>query len=327
MPRFSHSTITFLAAALVGGRTTSKLRAMPTAGIYSLMPKQFPAIFSGKHPPLIAPFMKPLLPVFLLCAAGLLSLRAADPVPGAGSFKGVTGLQLYSLRVPFKADLTGTLDKVKALGFVEVETAGTYGQTPEKLHDLLEAHGLKAISGHFPYGDLVKNVDAAVATARSLKLAYVAVPGFPHHESLANEEEVRRAAADFNHWGEVFKRAGIQFTYHPHGFEFGHREDGGTMFDLLARETNPEFVNFEMDVWWVVQPGQDPVKLLRKYPTRFPLMHLKEGNLALGTGRIDWPALLTAAASVGVKHYFIEDESPNVESNLPISIRYLDGLR
>ena len=155
----------------------------------------------------------------------------------------------------------------------------------------------------------------------------MAVPSFPHQGFLASEEEVRRAAADFNHWGEVFKRVGIQFTYHPHGFEFGRREDGSTMFDLLAQETNPEFVNFEMDVWWVVQPGQDPVKLLRKYPTRFFLMHLKEGNLALGTGRIDWPALLTAAATVGVKHYFIEDESPNVESNLPISIRYLDGLR
>ena len=304
-----------------------KLPTTPTPEIYSLMLKQFFAIFSGKHPPLIALFMKLLLPTFLLCAAGLLSMRAADPAPGAGSFKGVTGLQLYSLRVPFKADLTGTLDKVKALGFVEVETTGTYGQTPEKFHDLLEARGLKAISGHFPYGDLVKNVDAAVAAAQKLKLAYVAVPSFPHQEFLANEEEVRRAAADFNHWGEVFKRAGIQFTYHPHGFEFGHREDGSTLFDLLAQETNPEFVNFEMDVWWVVQPGQDPVKLLRKYPTRFLLMHLKEGNLALGTGRIDWPALLTAAAAVGVKHYFIEDESPNVESNLPISIRYLDGLR
>ena len=220
----------------------------------------------------------------------------------------------------------GTLDKVKALGFVEVETVGTYGQTPEKFHDLLEERGLKAISGHFPYGDLVKNVDAAVAEAET----EAGVRGrrqFPHKEFLANEEEVRRAAADFNRWGEVFKQAGIQFTYHPHGFEFGHRADGSTMFDLLAQETKPEFVNFEMDVWWVVQPGQDPVKLLRKYPTRFLLMHLKEGNLALGTGRIDWPTLLTTAAAVGVKHYFIEDESPQVEANLPVTIRYLDGLR
>ncbi len=271
--------------------------------------------------------MKPLLAILSLCAAGALCLHAADPAPAVGSFKGLTGLQLYSLRVPLKADLPGTLDKVKALGFVEVETAGTNGQTPEKFHELLEARGLKAISGHFQYGDLVKNVDAAVATAQQLKLAYVAVPTFPHQGSLANEDDVRKAAADFNRWGEVFKRAGIQFTYHPHGFEFGRREDGSTMFDLLVQETNPEFVNFEMDVWWVVRPGQDPVKLLRKYPTRFLLMHLKEGDLALGTGKIDWPAVLTAAAEVGVKHYFIEDESPHAEDNLPISIRYLDGLR
>ena len=304
-----------------------KLPATPAPEVYSLMLKQLFAVPRVKHLPLITPSMKPLLPTLFLCATGLLSLRAADPAPGAASFKRVTGLELYSLRVQFKADLTGTLDKVKALGFVEVETSGTYGQTPEKFHDLLEERGLKAISAHFQYGDLVKNVDEAVAAAQKLKVTYVAVPGFPHKASLANEDEVRRAAADFNHWGEVFKRAGIQFTYHPHGFEFGHREDGSTMFDLLAQETNPELVNFEMDVWWVVQPGQDPVKLLRKYPTRFLLMHLKEGNLALGTGRIDWPAVLTAAAAVGVKHYFIEDESPNVESNLPITIRYLDGLR
>ncbi|HYR58686.1 MAG TPA: sugar phosphate isomerase/epimerase, partial [Chthoniobacteraceae bacterium] len=160
------------------------------------------------------------------------------------------------------------------------------------------------------------------------------------------EADVKRAAADFNAWGEAFKAAGITFAYHTHGYEFRPVAEGSseTMFDLLVKETKPELVSFEMDVFWVAHPGQDPVKLLAKYPDRWALMHLKDlrkgaqtgiytghapltDDVPLGTGQVNWPAVLKQAAAVGVKYYFIEDESPTVVDALPVSVRYLQGVK
>ncbi len=137
-------------------------------------------------------------------------------------------------------------------------------------------------------------------------------------------------------------KAGLRFFYHNHGFEFvPHGE--GTLFDTLVAETKPEYVSFEMDVFWTVHPGQDPVKLLQKYPNRWALMHVKDlrqgvktgqltgsedvrNDVSLGSGQIDLPATLKAAQTVGVKHFFIEDESPVSTQQLPQSLRYLESL-
>jgi len=270
----------------------------------------------------------------------LISLAAE---PDAGSFKGVAGLQLYSLRELAKTDVPGMLDKAKAFGVAEVETAQTYGLGGEKLHEMLEARGLKAISGHFQYNVLSQNLDGAIAEAKALGLQYMACPWIPHEEAQFTEEVARKAAADFNRWGEAMAKAGIKFAYHPHGYEFAPHGDG-TLFDLLVKETNPEFVNFEMDVFWVTHPGKNPVELLEKYPNRWVLMHLKDmrkgartglytghapltDDVPLGTGQVDWPAVLRTAAKVGVKHYFIEDESPTAETAIPESLKYLKSLQ
>jgi len=273
----------------------------------------------------------------------LLPLASFGADSPAGSFKGVAGLQLYSLRDLFKTDVPGTLDKVKAYGFTEVEVAQTYGLGGEKLHEMLAARGLKAIGEHFQYGPLTKDLDACIQEAKALGLEYVACPWIPHEEAQFNEAVVRKAAADFNRWGEAFAKAGIHFTYHPHGYEFAPFGDG-TLFDLLVHETNPKFVNFEMDVFWVTHPGKNPVDLLEKYPNRWLLMHLKDirkgaktgiytghapltDDVPLGTGQVDWPAVFRAAAKVGVKHYFIEDESPTAETAIPQSLKYLETLK
>jgi sugar phosphate isomerase/epimerase len=270
-----------------------------------------------------------------------LSSFAADSA--AGSFKGVAGLQLYSLRDLFKTDVPGTLDKAKAYGFTEVELAQTYGLGGEKFHEMLLARGLKAIGEHVQYGALTKDIGAVIQEAKALGLEYVACPWIPHEEAQFNEAGVRKAAADFNRWGEEFAKAGIKFTYHPHGYEFAPFGDG-TLFDLLVQETNPQFVNFEMDVFWVTQPGKNAAELLEKYPNRWLLMHLKDlrkgaqtgiytghspltDDVPLGTGQVDWPAVLRAAAKVGVKHYFIEDESPTAATAIPESLKYLETLK
>ncbi len=263
-----------------------------------------------------------------------------------GDFKGPLGLQLYSLRDSFKADVASTLDKVKAFGFLEVETASTYGLGAEKFKALLDERGLKPISGHYQYDSLSKDLDGAVAEAKALGLKYAACPWIPHEDAVFGEAEVIKAAADFNRFGAAFKTAGITFAYHAHGYEFRPLKEGSneTCFDLLVRETKPEFVSFEMDVFWITHPGQDPVKLLAKYPDRWSLMHLKDirkgakigsytghapltDDVPLGTGMVNWPAVLKQAAAVGVKHYFIEDESPTVIDALPITTKYLSGLK
>ncbi len=280
--------------------------------------------------------MKRLLSLLILTTAAVAVARAGD-------FQGTAGLQLYSLREQFKTDVPGTLDKVKAWGIKEVETAGTYGLPPEKFRELLEARGLKAVGGHFPYDRLVKEIDGVIAEAKALGLQYVGCAWIPHTPGEFNEEVARKAAADFNRAGEALAKAGLKFAYHAHGYEFAPFGDG-TYFDLLAKEMKPEFANFEMDVFWVTHPGKNPAELLAKYPGRWPLMHLKDirkgaktglftgkaaltDDVTLGTGQVDWPVVLKAAAKSGVKHYFIEDESPTVEAQIPESLKYLQTLK
>ncbi|HEV7866862.1 MAG TPA: sugar phosphate isomerase/epimerase [Chthoniobacteraceae bacterium] len=277
----------------------------------------------------------------------LLSLSVgAFAVDFSGDFKGPAGLQLYSLRESFKTDVPGTLDKVKALGIREVETASTYGLGPEKFKAMLEERGLKPVSGHFQYEALKKDTAAAVKEAQALGLKFAVCPWIPHEIGSFGEADVQRAAADFKTFGAAFKAAGIQVAYHPHGYEFRPVVEGGTetLFDRMVKTTDANVVSFEMDVFWVVHPGQDPAKLLATYPDRWVLMHLKDirkgartgvftgkapltDDVPLGTGQVDWPTVLKAAAKAGVKHYFIEDESPTVADALPVTLKYLQTVK
>ncbi len=279
--------------------------------------------------------MKRLLP-FLLCTVSAF----------AGDFTGPLGLQLYSLRESFKKDVPGTLDKVKALGFATAELYSGMPGEPEQVKQMLADRGITAISGHFSYDALKKDIAPAIAMAKTFGLKYAGVAWIPHEVGNFSGADVKRAAADFHQFAEAFKKEGIQFYYHVHGYEFRPVTEGAseTFFDLLAKETKPDLVSFEMDVFWVVYPGADPVKLLEKYPGRWLFMHVKDlrkgartgvytgkadlkDDVAIGTGQVDWPAVLRAASKSGVRHYFIEDESPTVEEQIPVSLKYLETLR
>lgn len=250
------------------------------------------------------------------------------------------GLQLYSLRDQFKKDVFQTLDQVRAFGITNVELAGTYGVAPAKFKEQLDARGIKAISGHFPYEQCRDDIEGVAREAKLLGLEYAGCAWIPHQDPF-DEKTCRAAAAVFNRAGEALAKHGIKFFYHTHGYEFLPYRDG-TLFDLLMTETNPEYVRIEMDVYWIVHPGQDPVKLLEKYGKRFDLMHVKDmkrgtpggftgqsdvtNNVPLGEGIIDWPSVFRAAKKAGVKWYFIEDESPTSVAQIPQSLRYLETL-
>ncbi|HEX4414622.1 MAG TPA: sugar phosphate isomerase/epimerase [Lacipirellulaceae bacterium] len=268
------------------------------------------------------------------------SSRAAEAGIGP-SFKGPIGLQLYSLREQFAKDVPGTLDKVRDFGIKNVELAGTYGLTPEKFKAELDSRGLKAISGHFAFEKFRDDPESIAEEAEKLGLKYAGC-AWIGHKGTFDEKSCREAAKVFNHAGEVLAKHGIKFNYHTHGYEF-QPYGSETLFDLLMKETKPEFVSFEMDVFWIVHAGQDPVALFDKYGDRFALVHLKDmkqgtpvnlltgtspvtNDVALGTGTINYHRVLPAAAKAGVKWYFIEDESPTSEQQIPVSLRYLETV-
>jgi sugar phosphate isomerase/epimerase len=270
--------------------------------------------------------------------AGTMGQRSTGIGP---SFKGPIGLQLYSLREQFAKDVPGTLDQVRAFGIKYVETHATYGLTPEKFRAELDARGLKAISGHFPYDQCRDHIEDVARDAKTLGLEYVGCAWIPHQDPF-NEQTCREAIGVFNRAGEALAKHGLRFFYHTHGYEF-LPYGKGTFFDLMMAETKPELVHYEMDIYWIVNPGQDPVKLLEKYGSRFELMHLKDmkqgtpngftgqsdvtNNVPLGTGVIELPALLRAAKKAGVKWYFVEDESPSSVAQIPQSLRYLEQAK
>ena len=288
--------------------------------------------------------MKSIPPTFLRSSSLLLlSASIVSAAPGVGpSFKGPVGLQLYSLREQFKKDVPGTLDEVKKWGIKYVELAGTYEMTPQQFKAELDKRGIVPISGHFPYQKYRDDVQSIVTEAKTFGLKYAGCAWIDHDGDF-NEKTCREAIEVFNKAGEALAKHGIKFFYHVHGYEF-QPHGQGTLLDLLINETNPKNVSYQMDIFWIVHPGQDPVKLLGKYSKRWELMHLKDmkkgtptglltghtevtNDAALGTGQIDIPAILRAAKSEGVKWYFIEDQSPWSEQQIPQSLKYLEEVK
>jgi sugar phosphate isomerase/epimerase len=276
-----------------------------------------------------------------LPALALVSLAQAA---SAADFHDHIGLQLWSLRDQTKVSTTGALDIAAGFGFTEVETAGTGSLSFADLAKELQARRLTVVAVHINYELLQKDLAAAIADVKTLGAKYLICPALPHAKPFT-ADDAHRVAAEFNAWGQACAAAGLKFGYHTHGFEFVPAVPGGeTPFDVLMRETKPELVCFEMDVFWVFHAGVDPVKLLQKYPGRWRFLHLKDirkgavtgfstgsasptDRVAVGEGQINWPAVLGAAEKAGVTHYFIEDEGVQPLKDIPASLKYLKALK
>src|SRR5262249_41198261 len=189
---------------------------------------------------------------------------------------------------------------------------------------------------------LGEKIHSVADDAHSLGVGYVVCSTIPHQQKHLVAEDCDRAVEDFNRWGEKLAKSGLRFCYHTHGVEFDPSPDG-TLFDTLAKRTDSKFVNFEMDIFWIVFAHQDPAKLLHKYPGRFHLMHIKdirkdtvlggspgdvleEASVVLGQGLVNVPAALRAAQATGVHHYYIEDEAIDAARQIPESLRYLQSI-
>jgi sugar phosphate isomerase/epimerase len=272
-----------------------------------------------------------------------LSACAGSPDAGPGRFEGAVGLQLYSLRNEFKRDgVEATLDRVKSWGIREVELAGTYDLPPDRFRALLDERGLVPVSGHFGYARYKQDPEGVARDAKALGLKYAGC-AWIDHKAPFSEAACRDAIAVFNKAGEILAREGIRLFYHIHGYEF-LPHGNGTLFDLFMAETRPEHVSVQLDTLWAFLPGQDIAALLRRHGPRWVSMHLKdlkkgvasgihtgktdvENDVTLGTGQMDWAAILRAAREAGVKHYFIEDESSRSTTQVPETKRFLESLR
>jgi sugar phosphate isomerase/epimerase len=252
------------------------------------------------------------------------------------------GLELYSLRNQFKTDVPGSLAKIKSWNIKEIEGGGSYGLPIADYKKLLAQNNLKMVSIAADFDQLAKNPQTAIDEAKSFGAEYIVCFWIPHNGEDFTIDNIKKAIDVFSAAGKQIHEAGLNFCYHPHGYEFRPYE-GATLFDYLLQHTDPKYLNFEMDVFWVKHPGQDPVALLEKYPARFLLLHLKdrkpgtvgnqngqadeETNVVLGEGDVNIAAIMKAAKKIGIKHYFIEDESSRSEEQIPKSLAYLHQLK
>ncbi|MEO8712189.1 MAG: sugar phosphate isomerase/epimerase [Parafilimonas sp.] len=252
------------------------------------------------------------------------------------------GLQLYSLRAQFKTDVAGTLAEIKSWGITEIEGGGTYNLPADEYKRLLAQNNLKMISVGADFDELSTNPQKAIDEAKSFGAKYIVCFWIPHSGDDFTIDDMKKAVDVFNTAGKLIQENGLSLCYHPHGYEFRPYESG-TLFDYLVQHTDAKYFNFEMDVFWVKQPGQDPVALLQKYPKRFVMLHLKdrktgtedsqngqadeESNVVLGQGDVNIAAIMKEAKKIGIKHYFIEDESSRSVEQIPESLAYLHQLK
>lgn len=253
------------------------------------------------------------------------------------------GLQLYTLREQLEKDAPGTIKQLAGIGYKDVEIYSLYGKTPAEFIQILKDNGISASSGHYLLPAVKSEWPKRIEDAKTLGLQYmvIAILDAQERKSL---DDYKKLAELFNQAGEATQKAGIQFCYHNHNFEF--QKLGDTMpYDYLLKTLDPKLVAFEMDCFWVTHAGQDPVAYFKNYPGRFPLLHIKDmkdkpaptqeldakmGLFApVGSGSIDWKRIFAAAKVGGMEHYYVEQdycEIPPLEA-IKKSYQYLDALK
>ena len=235
------------------------------------------------------------------------------------------GLQLYTLRDELPKDVKTTLEKVASAGFTTVETYGFsikdqfWGLSPMELKKILDANKLKAVSGHYGLGSFLADgntteLEAAIVAAKILKSEYLIIPWVdpPFRKNIGDYKKI---AGRLNEAAKMCHKAGLKLAYHNHDFEF-ENYNGTTGYEILLKETDKDLVFFEMDLYWVVRSGKDPLQLFKENPGRFKLWHVKDMdkvnpalNTEIGAGSIDFNPVFKEAKLSGMKHFFVEQEN------------------
>lgn len=268
--------------------------------------------------------------LFLLLAVASITLQAA---------KKDVFLQLYSLRTDIAKDFYNTLDKVAKMGYTGVEAANYangkfYGLTPEQFKQEIENRKLTVLSSHVGKGlnddvsttnwdEVWKWWDEAILAHKNAGMKYVVTPWMPKVKRLS---DLKVYCEYYNKIGEKCNAAGLRFGYHNHSFEF-EKVENEIMYDYMLKNTDPQKVFFQMDVYWVVRGGQSPVDYFNKYPGRFELLHLKDHRELGQSGMVGFDAIFNNVSKAGTKHFVVEVENYTVEpfKSVEESINYLNG--
>lgn len=273
---------------------------------------------------------------FLKTSGAIAASNFIYSFPVSANAKKLIGLQLYTVREDIREDLEGTLEKVADIGYNSVELASYsnglfYGKKPAEFKKLANDFGLKVLSSH--NGINPENIQQIVDDNAELGVTYTVLPSLG--SALRNSlDDYKKQAELFNRYGEVCKKAGIRFAYHNHAFEFELKE-GQIPYDVLLNETDPNFVSFEMDLYWIKKGGYEPLDYFNKYPGRFALWHVKDLDpnsgkyTEVGSGNIDFKKIFGNAKKSGMQYFFVEldnSERPALES-VKISFDYLSKAK
>ena len=243
------------------------------------------------------------------------------------------GLQLYTVRRELEKDFEGSLAKVAALGFGEVEFAGYFNRTPQQVKAVLAKNSLAAPSVHVLAAGLRNNLQQTIDAAKTIGHQYV-VCAYLLPDERKSLDDYKRLIELFNDAGGQLKKAGLQFCYHNHDFEFAPI-DGKVPYDLILSGTDPKTVKMELDLYWIAKAGQSPLKYFSAHPGRFPLVHVKDMDATpkgffteVGRGTINFREIFADSTKAGIKHYFVEqDETPGSPfESIKMSIDYLKQL-
>lgn len=253
------------------------------------------------------------------------------------------GLELWTVRKECEQDLEGTLQKVAEIGYKEIEMFDFYGRTASEIRAILNTTGLVCPSGHYNTAKMKSGWERHIEFAKDVGIRYM-ICAILEPEERKSLDDYRMLADFFNKIGEQCQKAGIQFAYHNHNFEF-KTFNGVVAYDELLRRTDPKLVQLQLDCFWITRSGKDPLKYFRQYPGRFALLHIKDLKpgyppatemdqgpgpfTEVGRGRIQWKRIFGAAPKAGVKHYYVEQdycERSPLES-IKVSFDYLKNLK
>lgn len=252
------------------------------------------------------------------------------------------GLQLYTLRDELPKDVKSTLEKVALSGYRTVETYGFsikdqfWGLSPIELKKILDANGLKAVSGHYNLGSFLEDgntteLKAAIEAAKVLNSEYLTIPWIDE-PFRKNIEDYKKIATRLNEAGKMCAASGLKLAYHNHDFEF-QKYDGITGYEILLKETDKDLVHFELDLYWVVRSGNDPLQLFAANQERFTMWHVKDMykinkalNTEIGSGSINFKTIFKESKRSGMKHFFVEQENnynPNAFDSIKTSCGFI----
>lgn len=276
----------------------------------------------------------------MTAGSAFLALRGSTRAWAAPS-KYAAGIQLYTVNEPLTKDPRGTLTKLAAIGYREVEAAGFANLSAAEFRKLIDGAGLHCPSAHLEFG--FRETGKLLEDANTLGVRYavssVLPPSPPSSKDFSgvlkalnslSVDDFKRIAQLANQIGAQAKQAGLQYAYHNHNFEFRNLGDGQTGYSILLKETDSNLVKFEADCGWMITAGVNPAEFLRNYPGRYRMIHVKDftsstqtsTTLAIGTeqhatelgrGHIDYKPILAVAKKAGVEHFFVEQDPPIVD--------------